>query len=41
MRKKITCFAILLGLLTFFIIFSQFLSPSQEEVGETENKVMD
>lgn len=35
-KRKFLIFAILLGLLTFFISFSQFLSPSQEEVGETE-----
>lgn len=35
-KRKLLIFAILLGLLTFFISFSQFLSPSQEEVGETE-----
>ena len=35
-KRKLLIFAILIGLLTFFISFSQFLSPSQEEVGETE-----
>lgn len=35
-KKRLLIFAILLALLTFFISFSQFLSPSQEEVGETE-----
>ncbi|QQP14531.1 M28 family peptidase [Lysinibacillus agricola] len=35
-KRKLLFFAILLGLLTFFISFSQFLSPSQQEVGETE-----
>ncbi|QGG51958.1 M28 family peptidase [Lysinibacillus pakistanensis] len=35
-KRKLLIFAILLALLTSFISFSQFLSPSQEEVGETE-----
>lgn len=35
-KRKLLIFAILLVLLTSFISFSQFLSPSQEEVGETE-----
>lgn len=35
-KRKLLIFAILLGLLTFFISFSQFLSPSKEEMGETE-----
>ncbi|MGE7094185.1 M28 family peptidase [Lysinibacillus sp. NPDC048646] len=35
-KRKLIIFAILLASLTFFISFSQFLSPSQEEVGETE-----
>jgi len=35
-KRKLLIFAILLALLTSFISFSQFLSPSQVEVGETE-----
>ncbi|MCL1699431.1 M28 family peptidase [Lysinibacillus sp. Bpr_S20] len=35
-KRKLLIFAILLALLTSFISFSQFLSPSQKEVGETE-----
>ncbi|MFE3576365.1 M28 family peptidase [Lysinibacillus sp. NPDC059133] len=35
-KRRLLVFAILLALLTFFISFSQFLSPSQEEVGEIE-----
>ncbi|MGE8036698.1 M28 family peptidase [Lysinibacillus sp. NPDC093692] len=35
-KRKLFIFAILLGLLTLFISFSQFLSPSQEEMGKTE-----
>ncbi|MGE7998431.1 M28 family peptidase [Lysinibacillus sp. NPDC093190] len=35
-KRKLLIFAILLGLLTLFISFSQFLSPSTEEMGETE-----
>lgn len=35
-KRKLYIFAILLASLTFFISFSQFLSPSNEEMGETE-----
>lgn len=35
-KRKWLIFSIVLGLLTLFISFSQFLSPSQEEMGETE-----
>jgi len=35
-KRKLLIFAILLALLTSFISFSQFLSPSQVEVGESE-----
>ncbi|MFT9820671.1 M28 family peptidase [Lysinibacillus sp. NPDC056185] len=35
-KRKLLIFAILLGLLTLFISFSQFLSPSTEEMGETD-----
>jgi len=35
-KRKWLIFSIVLGLLTLFISFSQFLSPSKEEMGETE-----
>lgn len=35
-KRRLLIFAILLGLLTLFISFSQFLSPSSEEMGGTE-----
>lgn len=35
-KRKLLIFAILLGLVTLFISFSQFLSPSSEEMGETD-----
>ncbi|TQR37003.1 M28 family peptidase [Lysinibacillus sphaericus] len=35
-KRKLVIFAMVLALLTSFISFSQFLSPSQVEVGETE-----
>ncbi|MFJ6208653.1 M28 family peptidase [Lysinibacillus sp. NPDC092081] len=34
-KRNLLIFSILLGLLTLFISFSQFLSPSSEEMGET------
>ncbi len=35
-KRKLVIFAMVLALLTSFVSFSQFLSPSQVEVGETE-----
>lgn len=35
-KRRLLIFAIFLGLLTLFISFSQFLSPSSEEMGGTE-----
>ncbi|MFB7157616.1 M28 family peptidase [Lysinibacillus sp. NPDC056232] len=35
-KRKWLIFSLVLGLLTLFISFSQFLSPSKEEMGETE-----
>lgn len=35
-KRNLLIFSILLGLLTLFISFSQFLSPSSEEMGETD-----
>lgn len=35
-KRRLLIFAILLGLITLFISFSQFISPSTEEMGGTE-----
>jgi len=35
-KRQLLIFAILLGLLTLFISFSQFSSPSHEEMGKTK-----